>query len=446
MSAAAGDIFAGLFARGPVAEQLSDRAFIQAVLDVELALARALVGAGLAPEQAAAELEPIVADAEWLDLDELGRLTGKYGTPIPGVLGALRERLGPGRAASHLHQGATSQDIVDTASMLVANRVVALVLSDLEAAAESCAALADRHRRTVMPGRTLLQQGAPITFGLKAAGWLNGLAAARTDLTRVRDTELAVQLGGAVGNLAGFEAAGVRIMNDVAEQLGLAVPVMPWHTIRTRPARLAAALGSALGVMAKIALDVVLLAQTEVAEAREGGDEQRGGSSAMPHKRNPVTAVAILACAQRSPGLVATVLSAMTQEHERAVGGWQGEWPALAELLRLAGSAASASRELLDQLDVDPRRMRQDIVELSLSQQVTAELGKAIGSTQAREIVEAVAHQVGEGDDSFRELLLQVPEVRDGLGAEGLDRALSPDSYLGASDELIDRALAAHRG
>jgi 3-carboxy-cis,cis-muconate cycloisomerase len=416
------------------------------MLDFELALARALVRVDLAPESAADALAAVASDTSWLDFDELGRRTAEYGTPVPGLLSALRERLGEGDAASHLHRGATSQDVVDSASMLVARRALAPLLEALERAADSCAELADRHRATVMPGRTLLQQGAPISFGLKAAGWLSGLDEARAELARVRDNELALQLGGAVGTLAGFDGQAMSITEDVASQLALAVPTLPWHTVRTRPARLAAALATTLGALAKLALDVVLLAQTEIAEVREGGGEQHGGSSAMPHKRNPVNAVAILACAEQAPGLLATVVSAMVQEHERAAGSWQAEWPAVSRLLELAGSAATAVAELVTALEIDPQRMREDIVELGLSQQVVAALSQTIDGSKARRVVEDAARTSAERGRRFREVLLEAPEIRDQLGPDELDRALSPDDHLGAAGELIDRALAAHRG
>jgi 3-carboxy-cis,cis-muconate cycloisomerase len=219
--------------------------------------------------------------------------------------------------------------------------------------------LADRHRDTPMIGRTLLQQAVPITFGLRAAGWLTGVDAARRRLAQVREAELAVQMGGPVGARAPAVAA------RVAAELGLAEPVMPWQAIRVRPVMLATGLGALCGVLAKIARDVTLLAQQEVAEVAEGGDTNpahpRGGSSAMAHKRNPVGAVSVLACTTRTPGLVAAALAAMEQEHERAAGAWQSEWGTHTELLSLTGSAAAWSRELLENLTVDPERMRANL-------------------------------------------------------------------------------------
>jgi 3-carboxy-cis,cis-muconate cycloisomerase len=445
VTAASEEIFAGLFARGPVAALLGDREFAQAMLDVELALMRGLVRVGLAPAAAVAELTRLVTDTSWLDLAALGRGTATSGTPVPALLAALRGHLDPGGAAiAYLHRGATSQDVIDTATMLVIKRAMRPLLADLTVAGGFCAELANRHRETVMPGRTLLQQGAPISFGLKAAEWLTGLDAARAQLVWLHDRELAVQLGGAVGTLAALGERGPEVTNAVAEELGLATAPLAWHTIRIRPAQLACALGMALGAMGKIALDVVLLAQTEVAEAREGGEE-RGGSSAMPHKRNPVGAMAIRACALRGPGLVSTILAAMAQEHERAAGSWQAEWPTLAELLCLTGSAAATLRELLAGLELDPERMLADIVPEAMSERVAAALAESIGPARARAIVQQAARSATSEGRPFRDLLLENTEVSEGLGADGLGRALDPKTYLGASDALIDRALAAHR-
>ncbi|MGH2856692.1 MAG: lyase family protein, partial [Solirubrobacteraceae bacterium] len=229
------------------------------------------------------------------------------------------------------------------------------LLRDARAAAEAAATLADAHRATAMIGRTLLQQALPTTFGLRAAGWLVGIDEAVAELARVRDRRLAVQMGGPVG------ARGPAIAARVAADLELVEPVLPWQAIRVRPAALAAALGGLCGVLAKVARDVTLLAQQEVGEVREGGGPGRGGSSAMAHKRNPVGAVSVLACAKRAPGLVATMLACMEQEHERAAGAWQAEWGVEKELLALAGSAAAWARELLEGLEVDGERMRANL-------------------------------------------------------------------------------------
>jgi 3-carboxy-cis,cis-muconate cycloisomerase len=439
-------LFAGLFARGPAAEATGDRAVLQALLDVELALTRALARVGLASPGAPEEVAH-ACDAAGFDLASIGQATAETGTPVPGLLSALRARLSDA-AAADLHRGATSQDIVDTALMLVARRALEPLLDDLLAAGDACAELADRHRGTLVAGRTLLQQALPLTFGLKAAGWLVGLDGARAELTEIRGHVLAVQLGGAVGTLATYGDQGLEVVTAVAEELGLAEPELPWHTIRLRPARLAGALGSALGVIGKIARDVILLAQTEVAEVIEGGGEGRGGSSTLPHKRNPVGAVAALACAERGPGLVATILAAMVQEHERAAGAWQAEWEPMLELLRLAGSGAAAVRGCVSCLEVDPGKMRADLDltgSLVMSESVAVELARSIGRPAGQHLVEGTARRSVAERRPFRDVLLEVPEVRDHLGADGVDRALDPRGYLGVSDQLIDRAVSAHR-
>jgi 3-carboxy-cis,cis-muconate cycloisomerase len=439
------DLFSGLYGRGCMQEQLSDRAFLQAMLDTELALSRALVACGLAPPEAAEELAA-ACDAVELDPQEIGRSTGEKGTPVPGLLAALRERLGEAGAA-HLHRGATSQDIVDTAMMLVAHRALGPLLKDLRLAADACGTLARQHRNTLVTGRTLLQQALPLTFGLKAAEWLSGLDGAGSELETVRASVLAVQLGGAVGTLAALGDSGLDVAADVAAQLGLAEPALPWHTIRLRPARLASELGSALGVMAKIARDVVLLAQTEVGEAAEGGGEHRGGSSTMPHKRNPVGAIAVLACAQRGPGLVGTILSSMAQEHERAAGAWQAEWGPTVELLQLTGSACASLRELLGALEIDAAQMRANLDAggaLLMTESVVTALSVRVGRGPAQQLVEEAARRSVQDARPLRDVLLELPEVADELGPAALDEALDPEHYLGVSGELIDRALAAH--
>ena len=440
-------LFSGLFARGPVAAQVSDEALLQAMVDVELALVRALVGAGVAPVEAERDLDA-VADAGALDLAALGRSTAEKGTPVPALVGALRDRLGDSPAATVLHSGATSQDIVDTAIMLVARRALEPLLSDLAGASELCAGLAAAHRSSLQAGRTLLQQAVPLTFGLKAAGWMTALDESWGELDRVRTRELAVQLGGAVGTLSSLGKHGLEVASSLAAQLELVEPQVPWHTIRVRPARLASALGIALGAMAKVARDAVLLAQTEVGELSEGGGDGRGGSSTMPHKRNPVGAVAVLACAERGPGLVATILAAMGQEHERAAGAWQAEWEPLLELLRLTGSAAAALRDVLAGLKVHADRMRANLDlthGLLMSESVAVALAESLGRPRAQELVEAAARRAAREQRELRHVLLDMPEVTGAMGPDEFDRALAPENYLGATSQLIDRALAAHR-
>jgi 3-carboxy-cis,cis-muconate cycloisomerase len=284
----------------------------------------------------------------------------------------------------------------------------------------------------------------PITFGLTAAGWLTGLDTAAHRLAGLRATRLAAQLGGAAGTLAVLGEHGVAVAAGYAAELGLAVPVLPWHTERSRIADLAGALGTAAGAVAKPARDVTLLAQTEVAEVREGGAAERGGSSTLPHKRNPVAAVSALAAAAQAPGLVATLLAAAPQEHQRAAGGWHAEWLPLRELLRTVGSAAAWLRDCLEHLGVDTDRMRANLDAtggLLLAERVSTALAPALGRPAAHDLVRDAAAEAVRSGRPFGDVLRDRPE----LGDSDLDTLLDPTGYLGSAGTFVDRALAAYR-
>jgi 3-carboxy-cis,cis-muconate cycloisomerase len=432
---ARGGLFDGVLARGPVRAAVSDVAWLQAMLDAEAALACAEAEVGLMPEQQAEAIAAACA-ANGFDVAALGEEAAAAGNPVVPLARALGARV-DGSAAAQVHRGATSQDIVDTAAMLVARRALGPLLDDIGAAAEAAARLAREHGDSVMTGRTLLQQAVPITFALKAAGWLVALDEAAERLEHVRGRRLAAQLGGPTGTLASLGERGPEVLAAFARRLGLAEPVMPWHTDRTRLAELAGALGEACGAIGKVAADVVLLAQTEVAEVAEGGGPGRGGSSSMPHKHNPVAAVATLACARQAPGLVATLLSSMVAEHERAVGAWHAEWRPLSELLRSAGSAAAWLRDCLEHIQVDPERMRANLSRTGpvlLAERVSAALAPALGRERAQEVVREAAADPAHFEDAL---------------AEHFDRGelralLEPSTYLGAGPRFVERALAVH--
>ena len=429
-------------ARGRVREAVDDVAWLQAMLDTEAALARASAEAGLI---SAADAETIAAacGAAHYDVAQLGEQAAASGNPAAPLVKALTRRV-DGPAAGHVHSGATSQDVVDTAAMLVAHRALGPLLDDLGAAAGAAARIAAEHRATVLAGRTLLQQAVPVTLGLKAAGWLSGLDDAIARLETVRDERLAVQLGGAAGTLASLGDRGLDVMAGMARALGLAEPVLPWHTIRTRPAELAGALGTACGVVAKAARDVTLLAQTEVAEVAEGA---AGASSTMPHKRNPVAAVSAAACAAQAPGLVATLLGAMAHEHERAAGSWHAEWRPLTELLRSTGSAAAWLRTCLVDLEVDAGAMRANLAitgGLLLAERVSTELAPELGRLEAHEAVQRAVAQATSTDGGFAAALALQPEISGRISDARLAELLDPAGYLGSADIFIDRALAAH--
>ena len=344
-------MFDAIYARGAVPALCDDGAWLEAMCDVEAALARALASLGGIPDSSAATITAACATVAGGDVAVLERSLAANATPVVGLVAALRDAVDADTRA-HVHAGATSQDIVDTALMLLLSRALVALLADLDGAADAAARLVRVHRMTPMIARTLLQQALPTTFGLHVAGWLDGLDQARVHLVHIRDAEVAVQMGGPVGGRP------PALASRVAAELGLVEPTIGWATIRVRPALTAAVLATLAGVLGKIARDVTLLAQSEVGEVREG---RAGASSAMAHKHNPVAAVAALACTKRAPGLVATILAAMEQEHARAAGAWQAEWGTLCELLALVGSATAWVRDLLENLVVDADRMAQNL-------------------------------------------------------------------------------------
>lgn len=421
---------------------LDDAALVRAMLDAEAALAEASAAAGVLPRTAAAAIAATCAHLE-VDLADLAAGSDRAGNPVVPLVRQLTAAVPPD-SAPWVHHGATSQDIFDTALSLVAARALIPVLRDLDAAADAASALAARHRDSVMLGRTLGQQASPTTFGLKAAGWLHGLLDARAALASAR-AALAVQLGGPVGTLAALGPGGPDVVAGLAARLGLAAPALPWHTDRGRVLTLAAALGRVLAVGGKVGTDVGLLAQVEVGEATEGG-EGRGGSSAMPHKRNPVDSVLLVAAARRGPGLVATLYAAAVQEHERAAGGWHAEWEPLLELLHVTGGASALLHRMLAHLQVDAHRMRANLDAtggLVLAEAVADRLAPALGRTAAHDAVARAVAATGPSR-SFRDALLADPEVGGHLEAAGIDAALDPHAWLGSAGAFVDAALAAH--
>jgi 3-carboxy-cis,cis-muconate cycloisomerase len=453
-------LFGGVFARGGV--EAGDAAWLRAMLDAEAGLARALERAGLAPA-GAGEAVTAAARAGNFNPNELGGLAALTGNPVPGLARALARQV-PQTAVSAVHHGATSQDIVDTAAMLLAKRAIGVIQADLARAADAAAGLAAAHRDSIMIGRTLLQQAVPVTFGLVAAGWLTSLDEARAGLDAV-GPRLAVQFGGAAGTLASLGEAGQRVTALLATELGLAVPVLPWHTDRLRIIDLGAALARVAAALGKIARDVTLLAQSEVGEVSEGGTDQRGtdqqapaasprrgGSSAMPHKHNPVASIAILGCTRQVPGLLATLAAASEQELQRAAGAWHAEWEPLTTLLRLTGSASSWAADLLPGLVVDTSRMAANLAAtkgLPLAEHVSSLLAGVLGGAQAHDLVAEAGARATSAGLPLRDVLLAVPKLEQrlssaGITAEQIDSALEPSGYLGAAGAFVTAALDAH--
>jgi 3-carboxy-cis,cis-muconate cycloisomerase len=334
------------------AEAVSDAAWFAAMLDAERALANAESQLGVIPAGVAAAIAE-QCEPDRFDLADLLDQARSAGNPAEPLVRAVRARVGDD-IARWVHFGATSQDVVDTAAMLVARDSVRLLAAELDRAAAACAGLAEAHRDTPMAGRTLLQQAVPTTFGAKAAGWLVALV---SPLEELRSYHFLAQLGGAAGTLAALGGRGPEVVQAYAAELALHAPTLPWHSLRRPWSTLGALLDEAAGACAKIGLDVILLAQTEVREVAETGG---GGSSTMPHKRNPVRGTRARACA-RLVHANASVLAATEHEHERAAGAWHAEWTALSEALAHAGGAAAAIRECLEGLEVDPARMRENM-------------------------------------------------------------------------------------
>jgi 3-carboxy-cis,cis-muconate cycloisomerase len=444
-----GDIFRPIFVPDEFREAVSGRAWLQAMLDAEAALATAEARVGLIPDESAAAIVSC-CEATRFDPEELGRDGRAAGNPVPPLVKALTAAVSEvsEEAARYVHKGATSQDIVDTAAMLVARRALDLILTQLEGISNACARLAEEHRGTIMAGRTLLQQALPTTFGLKAAGWLVSVLEVRRKLLDVRERGLAAQLGGAAGTLASLGGAGVSVLGEFARELGLAEPVVPWHTDRTRIADVGGALSLVAGALGKIAIDVILMAQTEVGEVAEPAGEGRGGSSTLPHKRNPILSVTAAANVSRVQALAQTLYGAMVGEHERAAGVWHAEWEALSDALVLTGGAAAAVREVTEGLGVYPEQMRQNLDEtggMLMAEHVATVVADRLGRMEAHEMVGAAARRAADCGKPFREELLAEPVLRERLSGEEIDAALDPKGYLGSAGTFIDRALNIYR-
>ena len=436
------DLSAGLFEDPEVSGCLSDRSRVQAMLDVEAELALALARVEIIPDGAARAIRG-AASSERYDIAAIAIDSARSGNiAIPLVRALTREvqRL-DAVAAGFVHWGATSQDIIDTAFVLELRAAVSVIQRKLARAADAAAGLARLHVRTIMPGRTWLQHATPITFGLKAAGWADALDRAGGRVSEALSRACVLQLGGAAGTLAAFGPRAIDVARELGRALDLTVPPIPWHAHRDRLADLGCALGVTVGAGGKIGRDIALLSQTEVAEVAES---MSGGSSTMPQKRNPVGAAAVLAAAARAPGLVATMLTTMPQEHERGLGGWQADGEALRELVRIAGGAASALVRTVETLVVDPDRMGRNLASsggLIMAEAAALALGRQLGKHRAHELVSAAAARATANGQSLEDALADDALVTEHCPRPELSRLLDPMSYLGASVELVEQFL-----
>jgi 3-carboxy-cis,cis-muconate cycloisomerase len=388
--------------------------------------------------------------AESIDLPllaESAALAGNLAIPLVKQLTALVAR-DENESARFVHWGATSQDAIDTGFILELQEALDLIRKDLSRLSNTAAELTSKFRATPLAARTWMQHALPTTFGFKTAGWLDALNRHRRRFSEMQRRTHVLQFGGAVGTLASLHGKGLDVAQALAQELHLELPDIPWHSHRDRVAEVATTFGLLTGTLGKIARDISLHAQTEVGELSEPAAAGRGGSSTMPHKRNPVTAAVILSAAGRVPALVSTLLSAMVQEDERGLGGWHAEWESLPEIIMLAGSALHHLAETLPGLAIDSEKMRENLSltnGLIFAEAVTMALGSKIGRPQAHQLVEAACQRALAERKDLRAILAQDREIGGLLSSAELDQLFDPRRYMGAAELLMDRVLSSHQ-
>jgi len=430
----------------PLAEIFSDRSFLEAMLDFEVALARAEARAGIVPK-AAAQAIGRAAYPKHFDARLIVGETLRAGTPGIPIAKALAARVGRAgaKAARFVHWGATSQDVADTALILLLKRAQPILTADWLRLQRALGRLSDQHEHTVMVGRTLMQAALPITFGLKASSWLGALRRSQARVETAFAEALVLQFGGATGTLAALGDRGLRVGSQMAQELGLAYPDAPWHSCRDRLGALVAACGVLTASLGKMARDISLLMQNEVAEVAEPGGKGRGGSSTMPQKQNPVASALTLAAANRVPGLVAAFLFGMVQEHERGVGGWQAEWPTVGGVIQSTGLALNSMAEAAEGLHVRPQRMRQAINAMRgtvFAEKAFLLLARKLGRERAQRIVGEAVERVERKQLRLAEVLAEMPEVRKVLHEQTLRDLETPEGYLGVASQFRKRLVA----
>jgi 3-carboxy-cis,cis-muconate cycloisomerase len=446
LDAFASPLLGPLFASDTMRELLSDRARLQRMLDVEAALAKAEATVGVIPGAAATAIAA-ACKADQYDLAEIGKAAVDAGNIAIPLVKALTAKVGDADrgAARYVHWGATSQDVIDTATMLTLRAGIDALLADIDRAVTGFAKLAQQHRNTPVVARTWLQHALPMPFGLKLAEYAAALHRSHGRLQRLRRESLALQFGGAAGTLAALGDKGLLVAEKLAQELKLPLPDAPWHTHRDRIAEAASVLAILAGSCGKIARDVQLMMQTDVAEAFEPAGEGRGGSSTMPHKRNPVAAATALGAAMMAPNLAATIFASQIQDHERSAGPWHAEWPTLPGLLLVTSGALAGIVDIAEGLEVDAARMRVNLDTtngLIMAEAITMALAEKIGKSEAHHLVEAASKKAAAGKKSLRDVLTQDSKVTAHLSAERLTQLFEPMAYQGVSQALIDRLLA----
>jgi len=446
MSTSISSLLAPMFSSGPMRAVCDDVAYLQAMLDFEAALARAEAAIGVIPQSAAAPIgQACKAGAfDLAGLAEAATRSGNLAIPLVKALTTALAKADP-EAARFVHWGATSQDVIDTATMLVLRAAIDVLLADLDRAIKGFAGLARAHRGTAMVARTWLQHALPMPFGLKVAQYAAALHRSRQRLARLHAETLALQFGGAAGTLAALGDKGLEVGELLGRELALPMPDAPWHTHRDRIAEAASVLAILAGSCGKIARDVSLMMQTDVAEAFEPAGVGRGGSSTMPHKRNPVAAASALGAATMAPNLAATIFASQVQEHERSAGPWHAEWPTLPTLLLVTSGALAATVDLAEGLEVDAIRMRQNLDTtggLIMAEAVATALAEKIGKSEAHHLIEAASKKAVAEKKHLRDVLAADSNVSAQLGADQLAKLFEPMAYQGTSQALIDRLLA----
>jgi 3-carboxy-cis,cis-muconate cycloisomerase len=446
MSTSLSPLLAPMLSSGPMRAVCDDAATLQHMLDFEAALARAQAATGVIPLSADGPIA-MACKAEGFDsagLAEAATRSGNLAIPLVKALTA-KVAQSDAEAARYVHWGATSQDVIDTAAMLGLRAGTDALLGDIDRAIAGFASLARQHRSTAMVARTWLQHALPLPFGLKLAEYAAALHRSKRRLQRMRRDTLALQFGGAAGTLAALGDKGLMVAEQLAQDLALPLPDAPWHTHRDRIAEAASVLAILAGTCGKIARDVSLMMQTDVAEAFEPSGEGRGGSSTMPHKRNPVAAATALAAATMAPNLAATIFAAQVQDHERSAGPWHAEWPTLPTLLLVTSGALAAIVDIAEGLEVDTERMRTNLdatCGLIMAEAVTMALAEKIGKSDAHHLVEAASKKAVAEKKHLRDILAQDSKVTAQLGRDRLAGLFEPMAYQGSSQALIDRLLA----
>ena len=440
---------ASMFSSAGMQRIFSGENTVQCMLDFEAALAHALAAEDVIPSSAVTAIAAAcqVSQIDLAALAEAAHDAGNLAIPLVRQLTAAVAAKNS-EAAGYVHWGATSQDVIDTGMMLQLRQALDLMTVDLAELADVLAGLAHHHRNTPMMGRTWMQHALPMTFGVKAAGWLDAVLRHQERIVQLRARISVLQFGGAAGTLASLGNRGLPVATALAQALQLQLPHLPWHAHRDRVAEVATVLGLLAGTLGKIARDISLQSQTEVAELAEPVATGRGGSSTMPHKRNPVGCAAALAAAVRVPALVSTMLSAMVNEHERALGGWQAEWDTLPEIASLCSGALVQMREVLAGLSVNTEKMRANIdltQGLVMAEAVSQALAKHLGRAAAHAWVESACHTALETKKSLLEVVRADAAVTAMLTAAEIEQCFDPLAYAGESGAFVDRVLAAHR-